>query len=231
MGSGSACTERTGTSRSCPSRAISTGSRAARGRSARRRWRPGRQRGRPGASGGRELDRRDRWRRHRSSSAWCSSAAAATAGAAPLTADPCAPPRSRRSRIRGEELGASCHVREIGLIVPRSPDRSTCGMDPLEELREATARGAQEYAADLAAGRPRIGGLWSRPDYLRSYLAAGRVLVRAARETNAFNELAVACAYQQLRSVVNARGEGWMCHRLRTMCHRRKPAMAKLVCA
>lgn len=108
--------------------------------------------------------------------------------------------------------------------------------------------------------------------------------MRAARETNAFNELAVACAYQQrhtlelaikaliemfhvgaadsdeiaritskpttstappqdevarltrchdlrFRSVVNARGEGWMCHRLRTMCHRRKPAMAKLVCA
>src|ERR687886_293234 len=45
MGSGSACMERTGTSRSCPSRASPTGSRAAtRGRSARRRWRPGRKR-------------------------------------------------------------------------------------------------------------------------------------------------------------------------------------------
>src|ERR687889_1029130 len=47
MGSGSACTERTVTSRSCPSRVCSTGCRAARGRSARRRWRPGRKRGRP----------------------------------------------------------------------------------------------------------------------------------------------------------------------------------------
>src|SRR5215204_4380689 len=46
MGSASACTERTVTSRSCPSRASPTGRRAARGRSARRRWRPGRKRGR-----------------------------------------------------------------------------------------------------------------------------------------------------------------------------------------
>jgi hypothetical protein len=46
MGSGSACTERTVTSRSCPSRASPAGRRAARGRSARRRWRPGRKRGR-----------------------------------------------------------------------------------------------------------------------------------------------------------------------------------------
>src|SRR5215211_1699254 len=59
MGSGSACTERTVTSRSCPSRASPTGCRAARGRSARRRWRPGRKRGRlhvaghgPGADAG-----------------------------------------------------------------------------------------------------------------------------------------------------------------------------------
>lgn len=49
MGSGSACMEQTGTSRSCPSRASPTGSRAARGRSARRPRRPGRRRGRPRA--------------------------------------------------------------------------------------------------------------------------------------------------------------------------------------
>jgi hypothetical protein len=46
MGSGSACTELTVTSRSCASRASPTGRRAARGRSARRRWRLGRKRGR-----------------------------------------------------------------------------------------------------------------------------------------------------------------------------------------
>lgn len=70
-------------------------------------------------------------------------------------------------------------------------------MDPIEELREAGARGAAERAADLAAGRARIGGLWARPDYMSSYLAAARILVREARATNAFNKLAVACAYQQ----------------------------------
>jgi hypothetical protein len=70
-------------------------------------------------------------------------------------------------------------------------------MDPIEELREASARGAAKRTADLAAGHARIGGLWSRPDYLRSYLAAARVLAREARASNSFNELAVACAYQQ----------------------------------
>ncbi len=74
-------------------------------------------------------------------------------------------------------------------------------MDPtddfLEEVRRTASLAAEERAADLAAGRARIGGWWSQPNYPRSYLKAASILVREARATGAFDELAVACAYLQ----------------------------------
>lgn len=74
-------------------------------------------------------------------------------------------------------------------------------MDPTDEFMAEVARNAEragkEHAADLAAGRARIGGRLRQPNYLRSYLKAARILVQQARASDALNELAVACAYLQ----------------------------------
>jgi hypothetical protein len=74
-------------------------------------------------------------------------------------------------------------------------------MDPTDELmesmRQAGEDGRKQRAADLAAGRARIGGWLAQPDYLRAYLRAGAALVAHAQATETLDELAVVCGYVQ----------------------------------
>jgi hypothetical protein len=74
-------------------------------------------------------------------------------------------------------------------------------MDPTDELVESIKQAGEDArkqrAADLAAGRARIGGWLRQPDYLRAYLRAGAALVAHAQATQALDELAVVCGYVQ----------------------------------